>query len=416
MARSRTSKAIAGVGGVAALVAAGLFLLGKPLLRFDEAQMAVLQRPGTLQIFCLDVNQASSTLIITPSRRHAILIDAGDTGAGKKLIVPLLHHLRDVYGEGPEQIDLMVITHYDSDHIGGADEVLTRYPVEALYDHGDHDHWLAEKDTAAMRDYDAAGRGLVEAIPLDFDRTIDGVRIRCLASNGRTRFDLPGSPFGPDPEDDNPNSVALLIEFEGFELYVAGDQTGETEARLVEHLPDVDVYLMNHHGSSTHDSSSPAFLDALSAEVAIASNGKDANYRHPHVVPVNHLRERGTDVYLLNFNPSSEVCAPLTGPQFDAAFVSDDDPSGQDGTLAIVVDPTEGGFVVLVPDLPIDRGAYPIQRGPVTPDDPQGQLPLGGEPFWAIFGVDLEGDGVPAPFGVSTNLDDPEVALRNDVQ
>ncbi len=224
-------------------------------------------RVPRLQVHVLDVNQGSAALIVTPSGKHVVLVDAGPRGAGKGAVVPALDNRQWSF----RSIDLMVITHYDADHIGGADELIAAVPVDVLLDHGDHDYWLAEKGVE-MAQYDAAMQA--EVMPVTFDTTLDGVRIQCLASNNQTPFDRATTAVTPDYSNDNPNSVALLISWEGFELYIAGDQTGSTEARLVGEVPDVDVFIMNHHGSSSRGSNSQDFLYALSPEVAIASMGQ----------------------------------------------------------------------------------------------------------------------------------------------
>lgn len=352
----KKSKVIGGVAGAAG-IATVFYLTLSPKAAFilEKEKLVILARPGVVQIWCLDVDQGSATLIITPSKQHAILIDAGDTGAGRNVIVPLFNALEEVNGVVPGRIDLMVVTHYDSDHIGGADEVLAALPVAELFDHGDHDYWLQQKPTAAMRDYHAAMQA--QAIPLTFDRTVDGVRVQCFAANNRTRFDPPGEAFQRDSRDDNPNSVALLVSYGDFELYIAGDQTGETEERLVGHVPDVEVLHMNHHGSATHGSNHGAFLDALKPEVAIASNGQDAGYRHPHAAPVHHLLAKGTHVYLLNFNEHSEV-------RLDPEFIGDDEPKGKEGTFVVTVDTARKEYYVLLYKRPLDKATYPIEKTP----------------------------------------------------
>lgn len=363
--RASRKRLAAGTIGVSIAVLVGVIFYSGELLRLSEDQFAILQRKGTLQIYCLDVNQASATLIVTPSHGHAILVDAGGEASGKRLILPILELIEQINGKNIPKIDLMVITHYDSDHIDGADEVLQNpdHPVAELFDHGDHAHWLPEKNSDALRDYVHAATnraGAYSAIPLNFDRTIDGVRIRCLASNGKTRFDPAGSAFGPDLHDDNPNSVALLISWQGFDFYVAGDQTGETEARIVgQTLPDghnlnVDVYHMNHHGSETHGSSGDAFLAMLEPEVAIASNGKHSTFKHPHSRPVNKLLGMGAKVFLLNANPHSPV-------SISADYVSDDSPSFRDGSLAICVDTNKQEYYVLVPELAVSNATFAIE-------------------------------------------------------
>ncbi|MFT4628611.1 MAG: beta-lactamase superfamily II metal-dependent hydrolase [Myxococcota bacterium] len=284
----------------------------------------------------LDVNHGSATLIVTPSGEHAILVDAGPRGAGYGAILPAL----DDRSFSFRAIDLMIITHYDADHIGGADEVIEAVPVDRLLDHGDHDHWLEAKGVQ-MEQYDAAMRA--EPIPLDFDITLDGVRVQCLASNNQTPFDT--TEVAPDYGNDNPNSVALLVSWEGFEIYIAGDQTGSTEERLVDHVPDVDVFIMNHHGSSSKGSNSATLLNALRPEVAIASMGEHKGHQHPHHGPVDELVALGADVYITNANEHSVAALSVVEDR-----VLDNDPSGYDGAIVIEVDAETGQYTIEVGD------------------------------------------------------------------
>ena len=91
--------------------------------------------PPRLSIFHFDVNTGDATLIISPDG-HGVLIDAGDQGRGLNPIREFLDHARRE--NVLTSLDYVISTHYDADHIGGMDEVLTHgwYPAIAALDRG----------------------------------------------------------------------------------------------------------------------------------------------------------------------------------------------------------------------------------------------------------------------------------------
>lgn len=74
-----------------------------------------------LTVRFFDMGKADAMLITTPSGEQ-ILIDAGTNKGGKKLAERFAK-------DGVDAIDLMIITHFDKDHVGGADKVLESVPV-----------------------------------------------------------------------------------------------------------------------------------------------------------------------------------------------------------------------------------------------------------------------------------------------
>src|SRR3990167_1617333 len=75
------------------------------------------QPSSPLRIFALDVGQGDATLVVGPTGR-SLLIDGGPAGEGIGTILPTLSSL------GIDQINWIVATHYDADHIGGIPEVM----------------------------------------------------------------------------------------------------------------------------------------------------------------------------------------------------------------------------------------------------------------------------------------------------
>jgi competence protein ComEC len=101
-----------------------LRLAGLPLVLPFVLWQPPRPAPGQFDVLAADVGQGSATLVRTAG--HTLLFDAGpryasDSDAGQRVLVPLLRALG-------ERVDRLVLSHRDSDHIGGAAAVLAAYP------------------------------------------------------------------------------------------------------------------------------------------------------------------------------------------------------------------------------------------------------------------------------------------------
>lgn len=235
-----------------------------------------------LNIYHIDVGQGDATLIVGPSGR-TLLIDGGNTGRGRDRVLPLLDSL------SIDQLDYVIASHYDADHIGGIDEVIDGIEgvSEAVFDRGDPP---VPPTTVAYRDYvAAAGRKRKTITPgtnLDLG---PGIEARCVAVNGK----VAGRRSRPSGKlDENGCSVALLIRHGKFDYFTGGDLTGggrsgaritaDVESIVTRAVGNVDVLRLSHHGSTT--SSNATFLNGLRPEVAVISvgtGGVNLTYRHP---------------------------------------------------------------------------------------------------------------------------------------
>ena len=127
----------------------------------------------------------------------------------------------------------------------------------------------------------------------------------------------------------------MIVAFGDFEMFIAGDLHTPQEQILVDAglLPDVDVYQANHHGSET--SSSQRFVDALSPEVVIVSNGTHAGHRHPRKSTMLRLLAIG-QVYQTNkFTRLPEFAADVLNTSDE--LIGDLDTTGNDGTILLEV-------------------------------------------------------------------------------
>jgi competence protein ComEC len=294
----------------------------KSMQRLNSAKPRWLGKP-TLWIWTLDVNQGSAMILLTPSRKHMIIVDTGPDKAGTKAILPFIESLREQSRGNPKQLDMLILTHYDADHIGGADEVLKEIRTLEVFDHGDYDVWSKRRHLNAYRSVQKS-----QPMQPGFKRSIDGVTIECIASNNITSFDQ--AKRAPDKRNDNPNSIALVISYGDFSLYVAGDQTGSTEEAMIGKLEPVDLFIVNHHGSSSKGSNSEGFLQMLNPKIAIASMGKHKGYKHPKPAPLSILSEIGSKVFFTNRNEHSAY-------QQTEETVGDWEPKGYEGHIGIEV-------------------------------------------------------------------------------
>lgn len=328
---------------------------GEPLDGLVPTSESLLARSDVLKIVVLDVEVGDATLIICPTqagKRDVILIDTGEDDADRTREA-LTRHGVALTGR---PITRFIVTHYDRDHFGDAPALVPLSRI--VYDHGDNN----VKDTDVMTAYLAAVEQPTvdrRTMPLSYDETFSGgVRLECVAVNQRTDFDTEAEPSSPE---DNPNSIALLCSFDGFDYFTGGDLTLEPERSLATGVKNCDVYHVNHHGSRA-TSSDLDFVRRLDPEVSVASNG--TLHGHPTRDVALRLLSLGSRFYQTNWNDDSRAHQP------DKKFVGDDtlheereleEMEGAAGTITIVVDPIGDKYYVLMAGLPLVEATFTIE-------------------------------------------------------
>ena len=205
--------------------------------------------PGQAEVWMLDVGQGSALLLRTHG--HDLLYDAGarfgDFDMGERVVLPSLRAL------GVDKLDLMLISHADNDHAGGAVAVARGMSVARVLS-GEAD----ALPTALQASSCEAGQSW----------QWDGVRFTTWR--------------WAQAADGNQASCVLLVEANGERLLLTGDIDSSTEHALLESAFDVraDWLLVPHHGSRS--SSSPAFVQAVAPGAALLSRGHLNSFGHPH--------------------------------------------------------------------------------------------------------------------------------------
>lgn len=232
-----------------------------------------------LTIYYVDVEGGQETLFIAPSG-ETMLVDTGNPGG--RDTDRLMLAMKDA---GVKEIDYMVLTHYDRDHIGGLKELSDRVAIHHFIDHGaPFDQHEQIQGFQAMYPSIYAKGTRHSAKPGD-KIPIRGMDVQVVTSGGEVlKKPLPGA-GKPNPEcaafvrrneadDDNKNSVGTVITYGKFRTIDLGDFTWNYEQKLM--CPDnpigtVDVYLTSHHGIDR--SGSAVLVHALHPKVAIMNDG-----------------------------------------------------------------------------------------------------------------------------------------------
>ena len=239
--------------------ALGLVLLA-PLVYPPYSEVA----EGRAQVSMLDVGQGLSVLVRT--REHALLYDAGprqgDFDTGERVVFPSLRSL------GVKRLDILLLSHADNDHSGGAQAIRRLLPVART----------------------VSGEPQRHATDLNAKPCENGAEWRW---NG-VRFSLWQWQAA---RESNQTSCVLLVEANGERVLLTGDIDQAAERALLASGRDLraDWLQVPHHGSGS--SSSPAFLQAVAPRAVLLSRGRYNAYGHPHPQVLARYRALGAVVY-----------------------------------------------------------------------------------------------------------------------
>ncbi|MEY4345422.1 MAG: hypothetical protein RL032_1254 [Pseudomonadota bacterium] len=261
MARPPLWAAAAGLLGGVLLVAPlprSLRALGVPLLLTVLLWRLPAPAQGEFSLLAADVGQGNAVLVRTA--HHALLYDAGpryslESDAGHRVLVPLLQALNI-------HLDRVVLSHRDTDHVGGAVAVLAMQKQADVLSSISADHPLQAVRTTQRCE---AGQ------QWDWD----GVLFTVLHPRAQ---DYAGAP--------KPNALSCVLRIDNGAqaALLVGDIEQAQEARLVADavgtkMLHAKLLLVPHHGSKT--SSSAAFLDAIQPELAVVQSGYRNRFGHP---------------------------------------------------------------------------------------------------------------------------------------
>lgn len=225
-----------------------------------------------LTVFFPDSGTAGCALV--HGEDFNILIDCGREKAQTN-ICTLLGDL------GAEKIDLAVLTHPDSDHIGNFSQVADRFTICEFLTSEEADRSDSELYRTLMKSLEDHGVNVRYARPGE-ELTYGKARVEVIA------------PL-TDYKNTNDSSVVLRLEYGGFTALFPGDITKKAEKDILESGADISAQLLYvpHHGSA--GSSGEEFLKAVSPQYAVISV-EEENYL-PAGAAIQRLRDCGCEIY-----------------------------------------------------------------------------------------------------------------------
>lgn len=218
----------------------------------------------------LDVGQGQCILFRTENA--AVMVDCGGSDgeeAGELAARQLLM-------SGILELDALILTHYDTDHVGGVVQLLSRVKVTRAY----VPDILSPNRESVLK---ALGEAGTEIIFVTKSRTVP----------------LPGgsvSLFSPRGDADENNGLAVILSIDSYDIMVTGDMDIEAERELLreQKLPDVEVLVAGHHGSKYSTSSD--LLQRVMPETVLISVGENT-YGHPTAEVLERIEVIGAAVY-----------------------------------------------------------------------------------------------------------------------
>jgi len=257
---------IAMVGVVLMLLPKGLIPKPSAFLLFVPLFFPLKNDPlpeGDFTVMLLDVGQGLAVSIHTAS--HTMIFDTGAKYSDKSdvastVIIPYLHGLQT------DNLDLLVISHGDNDHAGGAKTLLTTMNVNRTL----------TSVPELFEDFGA--KSCVEGMSWQWD----GVDFEFL---NPSKFNL----F----EGNDASCVLKVSSFNGS-ILLTGDIEKNAERSLLQYLPEklkADVLIAPHHGSKT--SSTERFIDAVAPDYVLFPVGYRNRFNFPKSAVVERYKKRG---------------------------------------------------------------------------------------------------------------------------
>jgi competence protein ComEC len=285
----------AGIGGALWLLAPrGFPMRWLGILMLLPMFLIVPERPAedSAKLIVFDVGQGLAVAVQT--RNHALLYDtgpnfSGDADSGNRILLPALR------GMGIAQLDTLVLSHGDSDHIGGTESILRGIPVVNVISSLPNAHPVLQ--FAAHNDACADGQSW----------EWDGVRFEMLHPAK--------SDTGTSVEHYNEGSCVLRVSTGEHSVLLTGDIEKLAERRLLKlHAKDLSATLLvvAHHGSKS--SSSLAFVDAVHPRYAIFTAGYLNRFGHPKEEVVDRYRAAGSE--LLRSDRDGAVSIAMDAQEF----------------------------------------------------------------------------------------------------
>ena len=228
------------------------------------------------EVYFIDLPKGEATLIRSSHNQANILIDTGEFGYDDIILF--------LKKQGIKRLDLIIITHSDSDHNGMLSSIIDHFNVKSVY-YNRYDTQTKNKIPASISN---AGLKANDKI------TLRDIELKVLSPT-------------KDYQNSNNNSLVILANLFGKKYLFTGDITKVVEEKIELTKDDVDILKVAHHGSNT--SSSLSFLNKIGFDIsnpnkiAICMNGYLNQFSFPHSNTVYNIQ---TKLYITSY--SKTIC------------------------------------------------------------------------------------------------------------
>ena len=248
---------------------------------------ATLPHTKPMVVVC-DVGQGDA--ILATYKNTQILFDVGPDN--KKVLKCLENHMPF----WDKTIEGVILSHGDSDHVGGLNDVMKLYKVKNFFSNGYLDKEIEQKiSSKKISQNDILSISLFDFEVVWPDQNIENE----------------GSASSAD-KDGNENSVAGILtvpsisSWQSWSMFLTGDIESEVEQKLVwrgvlrQDFGTLNVLKVSHHGSRT--ATSQELLDVLKPKVAVISVGKNNRFGHPTTEVLERLKNIGAEIKRTDLN------------------------------------------------------------------------------------------------------------------
>lgn len=214
------------------------------------------------EIVFIDLPSGEATLISSKFNQTNILIDTGDLDASNLVAI--------LKSKGIKKLDGVIVSHGDSDHIGGLRTLVKEFKIKNIYL-----SYYDEVSTNEINNYRFVDTKIYYLKKGD-KLTLGSCNFSCLWPS-------------KDQHDVNNNSLVLLCEVFGVRILFTGDIEKEAEELFIRENKTiyVDILKLAHHGSKT--STTEKFLTYVKFRYAIGMNGYQNTFGFPHETVVKRL-------------------------------------------------------------------------------------------------------------------------------
>ena len=272
-AKVKSKKAVFTIIFIFLAVVLVLFVAFADWLKIYEL-VGVYPKVEKLTVAFIDVGQADAIYINT--EQGNMLIDAGCSQDASKVREYLdRYHIKE--------IDTVIGTHDDWDHIGGMKTVVENYNVKNIY--------LPKYDEKDKSDTLSTLNRSIKSKDTDVSFVSGGIKL--IKSKDLNVKILPPVDF----EEDNDSSLIVKLRYKDCSFLFMGDASSKTEEKLLENNVNVsaDVLKVSHHGSRS--ATSKSFLKAVNPTAAVLSVGEMNTYNLPSLEVVKRLSKLGCKIY-----------------------------------------------------------------------------------------------------------------------